>query len=94
MEQRHEIIHFSSKIPGRFFLHRLGSVPKHWHRSVELLFVLSGSVHMVVDDRNYVLHSTDVIVINSLATHELYADEAEMVAFQINLAKSPVFDLL
>ncbi len=92
MEQRHEIIHFSSKIPGKIFLHRLGSVPKHWHRSIELLFVLSGTVHIVVDDRNFVLHSTDVLVINSLATHELYADEAEMVAFQINLAKSPVFD--
>lgn len=92
MEQRHEIIHFSSKIPGKVFLHRLGSVPKHWHRSIELLFVLSGTVHIVVDDRNYVLRSTDVFVINSLATHELYADEAEMVAFQINLAKSPVFD--
>lgn len=92
MEQRHEIIHFSSRIPGKVFLHRLGSVPKHWHRSIELLFVLSGTVHIVVDDKSYVLSSTDVFVINSLATHELYAQEAEMVAFQMNLSKSPVFE--
>lgn len=92
MEQRHEIIHFSSKIPGKVFLHRLGSVPKHWHRSIELLFVLSGTVNIVVDDKSFVLHTTDIFVINSLATHELYAEEAEMVAFQINLSKSPIFE--
>lgn len=92
MEQRHEIIQFSSKIPGKVFLHRLGSVPKHWHRSIELLFVLSGTVRLVVDDRSFVMNSTDVFVVNSLATHELYAQEAEMVAFQINLSRTPVFD--
>lgn len=93
MEQRHEIIQFSSRVPGRVFLHRLGSVPKHWHRSIELLFVLSGAVNIVVDDRSYTVGSTDVMIVNSLATHELYGQEAEMVAFQINLSKSPVYDV-
>lgn len=92
MEQRHEIIHFSNQIPGKVFLQRLGSVPKHWHRSIELLFVLSGTVSIVVDDRSYVLRSKDVLVINSLATHELYSEEAEMMVFQINLSKAAIFD--
>ena len=92
MEQRHEIIQFSDQIPGKVFLHKLGSVPKHWHRSMELLFVLSGSVTAVVDDSSFVLQSTDVILINPLSTHELYSDGAELLAFQVNLAKSRFFE--
>lgn len=91
MEERHEIIQFSEQIPGKIFLHKLGSVPKHWHRGIEILFVLMGTVSVVIDDRTYLLRSTDVIVINSLSTHELYSDGAELLAFQINLSKSHFF---
>lgn len=92
MEQRHEIIHFSNQVPGKIFLHKLGSVPKHWHRSIEVLFVLLGTVNAVIDDKTYTLKSTDILVINSLSTHELYSEGAELLAFQINLAKSHFFE--
>lgn len=89
MEYRHEIVHFSNQVPGKIFLHRLGSVPKHWHRSIEVLFVLSGEIQVIVDNHTYHLQATDVIVINSLSIHELYSQGAELVAFQTNLTKSP-----
>lgn len=92
MEERHEIIHFSEQVPGKIFLHKLGSVPKHWHRSIEVLFVLAGTVSVVIDDRTYLLKSTDIVAINSLSTHELYSDGAELLAFQINLSKSHFFE--
>lgn len=92
MEQRHEIIQFSKQGLGKIFLHKLGSVPKHWHRSIEILFVLSGTVNMLVDDRSYQLRSTDIIVINSLSVHDLYSEGAELLAFQINLSKSILFE--
>lgn len=92
MEQRHEIIQFSDQIPGKVFLHKLGSVPKHWHRSVEILFVLSGAVNVVIDDHSFSLKRTDIIVINAHSTHELYSDGAELLAFQMNLAKSHFFE--
>ena len=92
MEQRHEIIHFSSKVPGKLFLHRLGSVPKHWHRSIELLFVLSGEVNIICDDHSFLLKETDLLLINAFSTHELYSDDAEMIAFQINLKNYPQFE--
>ena len=92
MEERHEIIQFSEQVPGKIFLHKLGSVPKHWHRSIEILFVLVGTVNVVIDDRAHLLKSTDIVVINSLSTHELYSDGAELLAFQINLSKSRFFE--
>lgn len=92
MEQRHEIIQFSKQGLGKIFLHKLGSVPKHWHRSIEILFVLSGTVDMLVDDHSYQLRSTDIIVINSLSVHDLYSEGAELLAFQINLSKSAFYE--
>ena len=92
MEQRHEIIQFSDKIPGKIFLHKLGSVPKHWHRSIEVLFALTGETNVLIDDRSYTMRPTDVIVINSLSVHELYSEGAELVAFQMNLSKFPSFE--
>lgn len=86
MEERHELIHFSGKMPAKIFMHRLGSVPKHWHQSIEILFVLNGEVNILVDDRSYRLKEADVIVINSQSVHELYSEGSELVAFQIKPA--------
>lgn len=92
MEEKHEIINFSDKIPIKIFIHALGSVPKHWHKSLELLFVLSGTVHILVDDKSYTLNSEDLLLINSQSIHELYSDKCELIALQINLSKSEFFN--
>ena len=42
LDERHEIIEFGSHIPLKIFIHKLGSVTKHWHSSLELLMVLEG----------------------------------------------------
>lgn len=94
MEYRHEIIQFSNQIPGKIFLHRLGSVPRHWHKSLEVLFVLSGTVTVRVDDRCYELRETDLLVINSLSPHELYSDSVELLAFQSNSSNAVFSDIL
>ena len=40
LDERHEIIEFGPHIPLKIFIHKLGSVTKHWHSSLELLMVL------------------------------------------------------
>ncbi|WP_150274489.1 GH39 family glycosyl hydrolase [Paenibacillus tepidiphilus] len=87
MEERHEIINFSNIVPIKIFMHKLGSVPKHWHQSLELLYVLSGSVQLVVGDRSFTLEEEDLFLINSNSVHELQAGGCVLVALQINLSK-------
>ena len=41
IEYTHEIIDFGNNVPIKFFLNNIGDVPRHWHQSIELLFVLS-----------------------------------------------------
>lgn len=90
MEVRHEIIEFDRSCPLKLFMHKLGDVSRHWHDSIELLFVLAGEVTVLAGGRQTVLTKDDVLLINSNTAHELHADECVIIALQIKLSK---FDL-
>ncbi len=92
MENIHEIISFSSELPIRFFFQEIGSIGKHWHTSIEILFILSGEADIIVDDRSFHLLPDDLLLINSNALHELYASSCELALFQMNLTKLPYFE--
>ncbi len=86
MDERHEIISFSSPLPLKVFIHKLGAVPKHWHTSIEILFILSGKAMLTMDDQCLTLEPDDVVLINSNSLHELYSESCEIAAFQIKLS--------
>lgn len=83
MEERHEIIKFPQNLRMKVFIHKIGSVARHWHRSLELLFVLEGKVHIMMDEQSFSLAEGDVILINSNSIHSLWSEEsAVMIALQ------------
>lgn len=92
LEERHEIIEFSPNIPLKIFMHKLGSVDKHWHRSIELLMVLDGDISITIDNNEYFLTSEDIILINSNSIHSINSESAVMIAIQIDMAKMNQFD--
>ncbi len=90
MEARHEIIPFDSGSPIRLFMHKLGDASRHWHESLELLFVLAGKVTVLAGDIQATLMPDDMLLINSNVIHELHSEECVLIAVQIKLSK---FDL-
>ena len=92
LEERHEIIEFSPNIPLKVFMHKLGFVAKHWHKSLELLMVLEGSIEIIVDGITYHLKSEDIILINSNSIHEIHSESTVMIALQIDLTRIRQFD--
>jgi xylan 1,4-beta-xylosidase len=86
-EEKHEIIEFSPKIPLKIFTHKLGSVPKHWHQSLELLLVLDGTIEISINQESYTLHNDDILLINSNSIHVLNSDGGIMIAVQIDLSR-------
>lgn len=90
MEARHEIIPFDSNSPIRLFTHKLGDVTRHWHESLELLFVLAGEVTVLAGGLQYTLEPDDMLLINSNVVHELHSEDCVNIAVQIKLSK---FDL-
>ena len=85
-----EIINFSSNVPLKIFMHKIGFVAKHWHSYLELLMVLDGEVDAVIDEVPYRLKTEDVIVVNQNSIHEFYSDNAVMIALQFDLSRFPI----
>lgn len=85
MEYRHEIVNFGTSVPVKIFLHKVGYVEHHWHKSLELLLILEGMVEITVNKEHYSLAEEDVILINSNEVHSLSSQECVMAAIQINL---------
>ncbi|SHO45399.1 GH39 family glycosyl hydrolase [Anaerocolumna xylanovorans] len=92
LEERHEIIEFSPNIPLKIFMHKLGFVARHWHKSLELLMVLEGTIEITLDGTTYMLNGEDIILINSNSIHEIHSESAVMIALQIDLARMNQFD--
>ena len=86
LSERHEIIEFPVTIPLKVFIHKLGSVTKHWHNSLELLMVLRGTIHISIDEEAFILSDDDIILINSNSIHEIHSDGAVLIALQIKLS--------
>ncbi|MDE6939857.1 MAG: AraC family transcriptional regulator, partial [Lachnospiraceae bacterium] len=91
-DEKHEIVEFSPNIPLKIFMHKIGFVAKHWHKSLELLMVLDGSIEITVDEETYSLKAEDIILINSNAIHEIHSESATMIALQIDLSRVTQFD--
>lgn len=53
----------------RAFVHGYADVPYHWHREMEVLFVLRGRFRLVVDGQACEMDQDDMIVINADVPH-------------------------
>lgn len=91
LDERHEIVEFSPNIPLKIFMHKLGFVAKHWHKSLELLMVLDGSIEITIDGECYLLKDEDIILINSNNIHEIHSENATMIALQLDLSRISQF---
>ncbi|MCD7746172.1 MAG: helix-turn-helix domain-containing protein [Lachnospiraceae bacterium] len=90
-DERYEVIQFSPKIPVKVFVHKVGVVASHWHKSLELLLVLDGQITITVDGQTYDLKSEDLILINSNSIHEIHSQSAVMIAVQLKLEMFTLF---
>ncbi|MBP1044752.1 AraC family transcriptional regulator [Enterococcus sp. BWM-S5] len=51
--------------------------PVHWHRSLEILFVTSGRVGLILEGKQYILEAGELVIINSGEIHQIFAVEPE-----------------
>lgn len=53
------------------------SVPRHWHRSIEILLPVSGGTHIHENRGDREVHPDDFALINSASVHELSRTDIE-----------------
>lgn len=83
MVYSHEIINYPDNLPLNLFIHTIGIVEKHWHQSLELLIVIEGSVTILTGNERTILEVDDVYLVNANQIHDLYAENATIIAIQI-----------
>lgn len=71
MDFEHEIISNNQDISFKFqYINDTGSmVSKHWHRSLEIIYLISGKLEVTVNGVDYTLSENQLIVINPLEIH-------------------------
>ena len=66
---------------------------EHFHRNIEMLFIIEGHVTVVIEENEYVLHSEEILLINSNKMHYIYVNGDALVC-RINISYEMMTDLL
>lgn len=70
---RKEAITFNNNLPVKVSLEKITDYPIHWHNSMEIIFVLKGSINAILESSEYVLKEKSVEIINPDEAHKFYA---------------------
>lgn len=74
MTEKHETVLTNLPLGIRFyesFVHTSGYVPFHWHNSIEVLYVLEGSLQLIVNGTSHSLGAGECIAISSGLVHDV-----------------------
>jgi AraC-like DNA-binding protein len=63
--------------------------PAHWHRELEIVYILGDGMQIGVDGRIYTLHTRDILIINSCEVHQNYANPNGCAKIILQLDKQP-----
>lgn len=82
----HEIIEFKNDVPVKISIKKLEDVPGHWHKSIEIYFILRGKIVVTAESETFHLSEDDIILINSDQLHEIQGHDSIVVVLQFRLS--------
>ena len=88
-----ERIRYSSNLPARVEI-KQGKIAEvyHWHKEIELIYVLDGEVTVTVNNTEQVLCADEFVLINSVENHSLSAENAKCLMVDISYEFAEQFD--
>lgn len=83
---RREYINYPSDMPISTSFATLTNYPMHWHNSIEILYVLKGTLHVTIGTCKYELVEKDLEIVNINETHSIYSNDPnnKVVIFHID----------
>lgn len=84
MSLTYEISDFEAHTPFKCTIHKIGHINAHMHDYFEIIFILSGSCNLTIDDQLYQLHTDDIITINMHSIHELRSSDCVYASIQLD----------
>ncbi|MGB4658754.1 MAG: helix-turn-helix domain-containing protein, partial [Mobilitalea sp.] len=87
MTDINQIIGASSQAPIQVYIKTHNKSDRHWHRTVELDYILSGHMEIQVKEQTYYLEKDQLILINSYDIHSIRNDDCILAVLEIDLSK-------
>ena len=93
MNSEFELIRYNDKLPARIgIMQGKINTPYHWHKEIELIFVLDGAHEITVNNTAHTLHADELRLINSVENHSLSGDGAKCLTLDISYEFAAQFD--
>jgi len=88
-----ELIRNDQNLPARIEMQQ-GSVntPYHWHKEIELVYVMEGDVRIKINTRDRVLHADEFVLMNSAENHSISSENAKCLILDISYEFAEQFD--
>lgn len=82
---RREYINYPFDLPIKISFLNIKNSPTHWHNSIEIIYVLKGSLNITIDTDSFTLNEREVEIINSDESHSISAiDDNKVLIFNID----------
>lgn len=88
MTYYYEFVYPEGEFPVKAKIHSVDEIELHWHKQVEFILVLEGTVNIRLGQKKYLLQTGDFIFVNSNEVHNTFKTEEQnlLLAVQINPA--------
>lgn len=74
---RKEYISFDNDLPVKVSFETIKEYPIHWHNSIEIMFVLKGTINVDIESGHYEVEDKELEIINCYEAHRIYSDDEE-----------------
>lgn len=79
IKSSYELINYHGGLPLKMFIHNINYTMYHWHKDIELVFVLDGEARFFVENQNYLLSQNDILLINSNTLHSSEYEKPNLI---------------
>ena len=89
MDYKYEIVPKDEYLPIRFFYsndQRSSYVPPHWHDYVEVIYLLSGSLNVIINGQKLMLAPDNMILMHPNHIHATRSDDPTTTAYVLQIA--------
>lgn len=82
---RREYVEYLKDLPINISLANIMEYPLHWQDSIEILFVLRGTVEIGIENEIYTLKEREIDIINSNEVYRIKSDDPDNMVLIINI---------
>lgn len=81
----YEIVEHQEGLPIRSYFVHVGQIKVHWHKDIELMLVLKGSVLLNRGNKTEIVTSGEIRILNCYETHFLHETDEENIVLGIHI---------